>query len=215
MKFFTVAVAALCMSTSAMAATFTDRAAFLAASGTASDHTTGNIPRGTTSRAFSNGLTVSTLGPEMASASSFGASDLGIANAILISGVEHLNFQFDTLRFGFGLDIFESTLAGTINGCGTAVCSDSTFTFTFKNGGAVVGSETFNPINDTVAFFGALYANPFDRVEMRETSGTNDNERFGGFVSTMAPVPVPAALPLLLLGLGAVGFVGRRRNGRA
>ncbi len=46
-------------------------------------------------------------------------------------------------------------------------------------------------------------------------SGVADNGTFGAAVALengVAPIPVPAALPLLLVALGGLGFVGRRRK---
>lgn len=212
------AAAVLSATTMAQGATFTDRADFLAAAGASADHSFPTaVPRGTAAAGFSNGLTVGTLGPEMASSSVFGAVDHGISGALLISGVENLNFFFSETRFGFGLNIFEPT-SGGINGCNTATCEESTFTFTFLNGSTVVGTETFSPANDVKTFFGTLLNTGFDKVEMRETIAgssqvaANDNEFFGGFVSAAAPapVPLPASVFLLLAGVAGLGALRRK-----
>lgn len=203
------------------ATTFTDRDAFLLATGDATNHTAPSIARSNRAPAtYANGLTVSSLNSaNFASATSFGASENGITGAILISGVENLNFDFSAVRFGFGLNVFEPTTPGSnINACNTSVCVESTFTFTFKNGGSTVGTETFQPVNDQVTFFGVLLGSAFDRIEMRETiagtnqSPANDNEFFGGFVSTNAPTPVPLPAPALLLigGLAGLGLMRRK-----
>ena len=46
----------------------------------------------------------------------------------------------------------------------------------------------------------------------RGASGAIDNLTFE-VASEMAPIPVPAAMPLMLAGLGGLAFVARRRRG--
>lgn len=201
------------LSANAATTTFSDRALFLASAGVATNHTSAPY-NFTASRTYSSGLEVGEVSGTFVSASVFGADNRGIADALLINDTENLNFDFGSERFGFGLDIFEATANSASGkfGCGVATCVESTFTFTFKNGGTVVGTETISPANETVVFFGVTSDLAFNRVEMRETVGSNDNERFGGFVSTdaTAPVPLPASVLLLLAGLGGLAATRRK-----
>jgi len=207
----TASILITAIGSAASSATFTDKAAFLAASGSSTNHTGGVTPQDTRSETYSGGLTISALGPLLVSASQLPAGDNGIPNALLVSGVENLNFDFSAQRFGFGLNIFEPTNRD-ISGCNTS-CEDSVFTFTFKNAGTIVGSETFAPKDDVVEFFGVVLTSGVDRVEMREFTGKNDNEFFGGFVSTdaLAPVPLPASAVFLLGGLAGLRVMRRRQ----
>lgn len=211
-----LAVTASICALSAHAATtsYSDRTTFLSAAGSATDHSTAPF-NFTGSRAYSNGLTVNEVSGTFGSTSVTGFADLGISDAIVLNGVESLDFNFSEQRFGFGLDIVESTTpfsASRSAGCGVATCVESTFTFTFLNGGSVVGSEVISPANDTVVFFGVTSDLGFDKVEMRETTGSNDDERFGGFVSTAAPAPVPLPASALLLLAGVGGLAALRRK---
>jgi len=68
----------------------------------------------------------------------------------------------------------------------------------------------------------------FDRIEIVEATGGGEDEYFGGFMSgaTTAPLqasllreptatlPLPAGLPLLLAGLGALALTRRGRSRR-
>lgn len=208
-------IGCLCaISATAATTTYSDRATFLAASGDATDHTTAPF-NFTGSRAYSNGLTVNEVSGTFGSTSVIAFADLGISDAIVVNDVESLDFNFSEQRFGFGLDIVESTTpfsASRTDGCGVTTCVESTFTFTFLNGGSVVGSEVISPANDTVVFFGVTSDLGFDKVEMRETTGSNDDERFGGFVSTAAPAPVPLPASALLLLAGVGGLAAMRRK---
>ena len=69
----------------------------------------------------------------------------------------------------------------------------------------LVGSYSFTALSN---FSSALYFN---------ASGTNDGDNGGLILDnvSLSVVPVPAALPLLAVGLGVLGFAGRRRRAKA
>jgi len=64
---------------------------------------------------------------------------------------------------------------------------DSEFEVTLKLGGVVVDSFTFNAPDDIAAFVGVTSDEPFDKMEIRETTGNADNEYFGEFYSSDEP----------------------------
>jgi len=90
---------------------------------------------------------------------------------------------------------------------------DSTFEVSLWSGGTLVASTTFSPPNDQAAFLGlwTSAAEGFNKVKIRETTGGKENEFFGDFYAgTAAHAPLPGAVLLGVLGLGAARMKLRR-----
>lgn len=130
-----------------------------------------------------------------------------------ISGIESLRISMDTVTTAFGFFLHEPTTdTGLVDAC-NFTCVESTFEISAFLGGALVGSTIQSPDNDIAAFYGLVDLGGFDSVEIREISGTADNEFFGGFVVGIpAPVPLPASLPLIVGAMGMFGVMARRKK---
>jgi len=81
------------------------------------------------------------------------------------------------------------------------------------NGVTPVAVHSFTRPNDSLQFVGLWTSDPFDRIEIRDTTGTIDNEFFGNFTTGTTPAPEPASLALL--GAGVAVLIGGRRRRRA
>ncbi|MEM6759055.1 MAG: VPLPA-CTERM sorting domain-containing protein [Pseudomonadota bacterium] len=191
----------------AAAATFDDRATFLAQSGSFIEHTD----------PFSD-FTVTTPAGSSINSGFSTFTDKFVPNPyVIVNGVENVDIalSFATSIFAFGMDVFEpQNSTATFNGCNVGTCVESTFQLSFLSGASVVDTITFSPDNEILDFIGYTSAVAFDRIEIRETIGTNDNEFFGNFVTSTTPVsavPLPAGLPLLLAGMGVFAVLRRRR----
>jgi hypothetical protein len=133
---------------------------------------------------------------------------------IAISGVEN----FSSVLAGGGLmsalsfDIYEPTTTQLLEGCNTT-CVDSIFQVEFFKGATLIASFAgLAPADDAITnySFGPLAA--FDKFVITETQGSNDNEFFANFSATLAPVPLPAGLPLLIGGLGGLVLLRRKKT---
>ena len=186
--------------------TFSDRAAFITATGAGA---AGTVPTGGGAEvSFVMGdLTFTRHAP-----SSFFLipGDLGIRIPgfdLAINGFESFNVDSGTLLSSFGFDFheveFDPNLAGTF--------LESTFEVTLRNGGSFVDSFTFTRPNDSLEFVGVGSTNSFDRIEIREIVGGFENEFFGNFLTTTASVAVPEPSTLVLFGPAMMGLVGYRR----
>jgi len=131
-------------------------------------------------------------------------------NDTAISGTEDLQIDINVNSTAFRFFLVEPTTnTGQIDAC-NFTCVQSTFMIEAFRGGASVGSESFDPIDDFANFVGIFDAAGIDRVLITETTGNADNEFFGSFA--IATIPVPASLPLILGGFAVLGMVGRRRR---
>lgn len=208
MKFVsTIAAAAVLCATASTAATFTDRAAFLAAGGTFTEHTD-----------IAADFTITSGGGGASPFLSTGTyTDVFGRNPfVVISGEENFNaiVTFATSVFAFGMDIYEPTSTARFNGCNVSQCQESTFEISFLDGMTTLDTISISPDNNTLDFIGYSNGTGFDQIQVRETVGSNDNEMFGNFVTSSSPlsaVPLPTGLPFLGAGLLGLFALVRRR----
>lgn len=198
-----IMILSLVLVTGATSATvITDRATFLAGSGTITEHTDILDDFTITSASGSNAFADSTTYTDIFSPNPY----------IVVSGEENFNIfvSFASEVYGFGMDVYEPTSTARFNGCNVNTCVESTFEISFLNGVSVLNTITFEPANNTLDFIGYISAIAFDGIQIRETVGSNDNEMFGNFV-TVTQVPSPATLSLLALGLAFLSLNRKKR----
>jgi hypothetical protein len=99
---------------------------------------------------------------------------------IAINGPEHLNIDIAAPVFAIGFDFVEPGDDAGGYGCG-GPCYDTTFEVTLLDGDLVVDSFEFSRADDWPMFVGVSSDEPFDRIEIRDLTGTDDNEYFGRF----------------------------------
>lgn len=187
---------------------FTDRAVFAANTGTATETVVSAGPN-VDGPVFNYGdLTFTATG----SGNSVSVRDYAptyFSGRAVAFSFENFTISLANPVFGFGFDVVEPT-----TGCGVPTCLQSTFSIDVLNAGALLDSFSFSPSDDQLAFFGVAGDMAFDTLVITETTGSYDDEYFGNFIATeaTAPVPLPAALPLLLAGIGGLGLMVRRRK---
>lgn len=83
---------------------------------------------------------------------------------------------------------------------------------TVRTGGTELGSFAANVSSDNMFVDMNFVRNP-DAFGIRTfTVVYNGSGAIGSFDAELAPIPLPAALPLLLVGLGGLGYVSRKRR---
>lgn len=122
--------------------------------------------------------------------------DVLLANAVTALGFDFVEPQFDP-------NINESF-------------AESTFTVSAYMNAALVGSFQFNAPNDTAYFVGFLADAAFNKVLIRETVGSSENEFFGQFYTNdpANPRPVPEPATLFLFAFGVAGMIAARGRAR-
>lgn len=190
--------------------TYSDKTAFVTDSSAVS---AGAIPETASSLGFSVGvLTFGNVSPASLNATRNWSTLISEPFDLAINGIENADVTSSVMLFSFGFDFHEPTAASPAfpDTC-NAACVDSDFEVSLYNGAAFVDSFTFNGIDDTLNFVGVISTDMFDRIEIRDTTGSIDNEFFGNFmIGTGSRVPEPGMLGLL--GLGLIGMAAARRR---
>jgi hypothetical protein len=194
---------------------YTDRNAFLAATGSTS--ATGALPTG--GGGYYSTLTVgsvtfkapsfvvenwSTLLPGTELVVSDGAGSVG---GIYNDGIDAL---FASPVHSAGFDFHEPTASSLIDGCNLAHCVNSSFELQLYNGSTAVAVLAWTPPKNQATFWGVSSSVAFNRLLVRETVGSDDNEFYGQFYTgSTAPVPEPSSWMLWAAGVAALGALSR------
>lgn len=203
---------------------FSDKATFLAATGATSAtgplSDVGLIPGGPAATVTVGKVTFTIAGPSFQLFIGLGGDCMSVPGCdwtpllpgpdIAISDIENLNADLSMSGpvTAMGFD-FVKPIKGFSD---VANPGPSEFTVTLLNGGNLVSSFVFDTPSaafpaDTADFVGVMASNPFNRMQIRETTGGIDDEYFGQFYT--ASVPEPTSISLICSGL--VGVISLKR----
>ena len=110
-------------------------------------------------------------------------------NQFAVNGVEHLDLDLPASLFSFAIDFVEPS----------AGISDSTFQMSLSSSGNAIGSVNLNATDDVAQVLGVISDTAFDRIEIREIIGTNDDEFFGVVYGSTTNVPEPSTFTLYIV----------------
>ena len=111
-------------------------------------------------------------------------------NQFAVNGVEHLDLDLPASLFSFAIDFVEPS----------AGISDSTFQMSLSSSGNAIGSVNLNATDDVASGARRNFGTTaFDRIEIREIIGTNDDEFFGVVYGSTTNVPEPSTFTLYIV----------------
>lgn len=132
----------------------------------------------------------------------FGGNELAISFGADGIAHESLNIVAESKVTAMGFDFVEPENDPFVN----AAFADSTFTVSVNDADSTLFTFTFNAPNDAAAFVGVAGDEDFDSLEIRETTGGDENEFYGRVYTRVSAVPEPSSLALIgicvLFGLG-------------
>ena len=193
------------VSQAATVTVFTDRAAFLAAT---FDVATENLNSVTEDRAFNDGT------PETVGALTFSqinASTGGFIDAAPVTFPGAFGIDETVASFFVGFDSASITLTEEVTAFGGDWASLNTpGSQRFNINGEEIAPAPTAADNGVVQFYGFISDMPFDVVTITGVSGQGDGFTGDNFVFGTA-VPLPATLPLMLVGMGLFAALRRPR----
>ncbi len=138
-----------------------------------------------------------------------GAGDVG---GVINEGI---NAQFAAPVFSAGFRFHEpGSSTALIDGCNTT-CVNSQWSLRLMSGATLVAAVPWTFPKDQATFVGVWSDTAFNRLEVRETVGTDDNEFYGQFYTGLAAaVPEPGSAALTALGVAGL-LLRAQRPGRA
>ncbi len=134
-----------------------------------------------------------------------------------LTGGEDLDIELSDSIYSFGFQTVEPDKDYSYS---SDEFQDSTFMITLFDKSDAVGFFEYETPNDIASFIGVWSDKPFDKVEIREIIGGNDNEFFGQFytgsnalitdLNERQPIPNPEPGTFILLGTGIFGIAAYR-----
>ena len=202
-------VAGMSVASTAHAATFNSSTDFFNNNNVSYTEDFSSLPDATVSltgpQAFATGLTVTSESNDLFSAATGQSTNTSVAIGSNNPLTDSLTLALGGVFDAFGLDIYQNTGGGSQTG------GPVSYTLETFLAGMLVETFMTNVAPNGGSYFGFNTANGFDAVNIMGVGMFEvvDNVSAGNATSV---VPLPASLPLLLAGLGALGLMRKRRK---
>ncbi len=129
-------------------------------------------------------------------------NEIGISYGATGKIDESIRVLSDSDIYAFGFEFVEPKNDPNVN----ATPVDSSYTVSLYDESQIVGTFGFNAPEDQAYFVGVLSDESFNKVDVLEQGGA-DNEFYGEFyTSQISPVPLPANSYLFLMGLALIAI---------